>query len=151
MLHAYQSSYTATGDIMGLSDDDNVPSPDEIVLLVSITDPEHLASLLKTYPSGKKREYVRSEYLRLGGDAAMLAKALTILRDEEARAATAASRRRTATIWGILATASGAASAYHGYRRNDSVGWALWWFLMGSMFPVITPTIAVAQGFGKPR
>lgn len=50
---------------------------------------------------------------------------------------------------GALSTASMAASAYHGYKRHDSVGWALWWGLMGAMFPVITPTIAVAQGFGK--
>lgn len=52
---------------------------------------------------------------------------------------------------GVVSTASMAASAYHGYKRNKSVGWALWWGLMGGMFPVITPTIAVAQGFGKPE
>ena len=55
----------------------------------------------------------------------------------------------TAAIWGIVSTASMAASAYHGYKRNDSVGWALWWGLMGALFPVITPTIGFAQGFGK--
>lgn len=49
----------------------------------------------------------------------------------------------------LVSTASMAASAYHGYRRNDSVGWALWWGLMGGMFPVIVPVIAVAQGFGE--
>jgi hypothetical protein len=56
-----------------------------------------------------------------------------------------------AIAYGVLATASMAVSAYHGYKRNDSVGWALWWGLMGSMFPVITPVIAVAQGFGEPE
>lgn len=55
----------------------------------------------------------------------------------------------TRMVWGILSTASMAVGAYHGYRRNNSVGWALWWGLMGALFPVITPTIAVAQGFGK--
>ena len=53
-------------------------------------------------------------------------------------------------VWALLATASMAASAYHGYRRNESIGWALWWGLMGAMFPVITPVIALAQGFGTP-
>ena len=48
-----------------------------------------------------------------------------------------------------LSTASGAASAYHGYKRNQSVGWALWWGFWGGVFPVIVPTIAVAQGFGE--
>ena len=53
------------------------------------------------------------------------------------------------TIMGVLSIASGAASAYHGYKRNESLPWALWWLLMGSIFPVVTPVIAVAQGFGK--
>lgn len=53
------------------------------------------------------------------------------------------------TFWGALTLASGAASAYHGYKRNNSIGWAVAWFLMGSIFPIITPTIALAQGFGK--
>lgn len=53
------------------------------------------------------------------------------------------------TIWAIASTASMAASAYHGYKRNNSIGWAIGWGLLGGLFPVITPTIAVAQGFGK--
>lgn len=53
--------------------------------------------------------------------------------------------------YGVLGTASFAASVFHGYRRNRSVGWAIWWGVMGAMFPVITPVIAVAQGFGKPK
>jgi hypothetical protein len=53
------------------------------------------------------------------------------------------------TIWGLLSTASMAASAYHGYKRNNSVGWALGWGALGALFPVITPTVALAQGFGK--
>lgn len=53
------------------------------------------------------------------------------------------------TFWAIASTASMAASAYHGYKRNDSVGWAIGWGILGALFPVITPTIAVAQGYGK--
>lgn len=40
---------------------------------------------------------------------------------------------------------------YHGYRRNDSVGWAIGWGLMTAAFPVIMIPIALAQGFGKPK
>ncbi len=51
--------------------------------------------------------------------------------------------------WSALAAASSAASLYHGYRRNNSWGWGAWWFVMGAMFPIVTPTVAFAQGFGK--
>ena len=51
--------------------------------------------------------------------------------------------------WAALSTASMGVSAYHGYRRTQSIGWALGWAALGAMFPIITPTIAVAQGFGK--
>jgi hypothetical protein len=44
-----------------------------------------------------------------------------------------------------------AASAYHGYKRNDSVGWAIVWGGLGAIFPVLTPAIALAQGFGKSK
>ena len=55
------------------------------------------------------------------------------------------------TVWSVASAASAGAGAYHGYKRNKSVGWALWWALMGGAFPVITPAIALAQGFGKPE
>ena len=53
------------------------------------------------------------------------------------------------SVWGILSMASGAASAYHGYKRNESIPWAIAWGLLGSLFPIITPVIGVAQGFGQ--
>ena len=53
--------------------------------------------------------------------------------------------------WGILSTASMAASAYHGWKRTGSWGWTLGWAFMGGMFPVLTPAVALAQGFGKPK
>lgn len=49
----------------------------------------------------------------------------------------------------VLEAASVGLSAYHGYKRNNSVGWAIWWGLMGGLFPIITPVIAFAQGFSK--
>lgn len=48
----------------------------------------------------------------------------------------------------VAATATG---AYHGYRRNDSVGWAIVWALSAGIFPYIALPIAAAQGFGEPR
>lgn len=51
----------------------------------------------------------------------------------------------------LLSTVSAGASAYHGYKRNKSVGWALVWGFFGGGFPIVVPAIAVAQGFGKPE
>lgn len=48
-----------------------------------------------------------------------------------------------------VSTASMAVSAYHGYKRNNSIGWAICWGFCGGLFPIITPVIAYAQGFGK--
>lgn len=53
-------------------------------------------------------------------------------------------------IWQALSIASSGLSAFHGYRRNNSIGWAIGWAILGGMFPVVVPAIAFAQGFGKP-
>jgi len=52
-------------------------------------------------------------------------------------------------VWGLISAASAGLSGVHGYRRNNSVGWGIAWFVLGGLFPVITPTVAFAQGFGK--
>jgi len=46
---------------------------------------------------------------------------------------------------------SGAAMAYHGYKRTGSVGWALGWSVFGSMLPFFAVPISLAQGFGKKK
>jgi hypothetical protein len=51
---------------------------------------------------------------------------------------------------GLIEAASIGLSAYHGYKRNDSVGWAVVWGLLGGVFPVLVPVIGLAQGFAKP-
>lgn len=51
-------------------------------------------------------------------------------------------------LFGILVAG---AMAYHGYRRNKSVGWAIGWSILGSTFPIVAIPVALAQGFGKPR
>jgi hypothetical protein len=57
-------------------------------------------------------------------------------------------------IYGAICTLSGAVSVFHGYRRNSAgqhpVAWAIAWGALGFLFPIITPVIAVAQGYGKP-
>ena len=46
---------------------------------------------------------------------------------------------------------SSAASAYHGYKRTGSYGWAFGWMILGGLFPLVTPAIGLAQGWGKPK
>lgn len=54
--------------------------------------------------------------------------------------------------YAVVMAASGAASAYHGYLRSrGSVGSAVGWGLLGTIFPILTPAVALAQGFGKPK
>jgi hypothetical protein len=48
-----------------------------------------------------------------------------------------------------LSVAGTAIGAYHGYKRNNSVGWAIGWAVLGGMFPVITSAVAFAQGISK--
>ena len=54
-----------------------------------------------------------------------------------------------AIAWWTLGTAGIAAGAYHGYKRNNSIGWAIAWALLGGMFPFVTIPVSFAQGFGK--
>ena len=54
-------------------------------------------------------------------------------------------------FWVLIKTASSAASAFHGYRRNGTLGWAAAWGIIGYVVPVITPAVAIAQGFAKPK
>lgn len=70
---------------------------------------------------------------------------------EGLRLARAQGRPSWKMIAPILTLASASVSAYHGVRRNKSVGWGIWWFVMGATFPLITPTIALAQGFGRSK
>jgi hypothetical protein len=48
----------------------------------------------------------------------------------------------------LFATSIGA-STYHGYKRNNSVGWAAMWGFSAFLFPILTPAVGIAQGFGK--
>jgi hypothetical protein len=50
---------------------------------------------------------------------------------------------------GLVSLASGAAGAYHGYKRHDSVWGALGWSLLGFWFWPISMPVAFAQGFAE--
>lgn len=51
----------------------------------------------------------------------------------------------------VLSLAGGAIGAYHGYKRNDSIGWAIAWSLLGGLFPIVVIPVAFAQGIGSPK
>ena len=53
-------------------------------------------------------------------------------------------------VFSLAHMAATGALAYHGYKRNDSVGWAFAWGLLGGVVWPITLPIAFAQGYGKP-
>jgi len=50
----------------------------------------------------------------------------------------------------LLSTAGMGFAAFHGYRRNRSVGWAIGWGILGAIFPIITNVIALAEGYAQP-
>lgn len=58
-------------------------------------------------------------------------------------------RRTLAVSYALAGVAGTAIGAYHGYKRNDSVGWAIGWALLGGLVPVIVIPLAFAQGIGK--
>lgn len=56
------------------------------------------------------------------------------------------------TLGGVLSLVGAMTGTYHGYiRNNGSFGWALAWLAFGSVLPVFSIPISLAQGFGKPK
>lgn len=55
------------------------------------------------------------------------------------------------TLLTVGAWTGGLTGAYHGYKRNDSIGWGIAWGILGSWFWALTIPISLAQGFGKRR
>ncbi len=99
-----------------------------------------VAEFLKLY-TGEGRNAAARALIAKGVDQKAVANALVWL--------DASSKINWSAIWGVASIASAAAAAFHGYRRNQSIGWAIWWSLMGGVFPIFTPAVALAQGFGK--
>lgn len=100
--------------------------------------------------SEEERKTIIASYLSFEGDPGNLTRALEFIKTQESL--DVGPKSKGAKIaWGVLGTASMAAGAYHGYKRNQSIGWAIWWGFWGGVMPVFVPIVAVAQGFGKPK
>ena len=50
-----------------------------------------------------------------------------------------------------LHVAGTAVGAYHGWKRNESVGWTIGWALLGGLAPYIVIPVAFAQGISKKK
>lgn len=104
-------------------------------------DASQIATFLKSFSDADTRNTMAQSLIAAGINPAMVSSALAWTNT--------VSQFPTSKIFGMLTLASATASAFHGYRRNQSIGWAVVWFAMGLAFPIFTPTIAIAQGFGK--
>lgn len=59
---------------------------------------------------------------------------------------------RTWKMIGAVGSMAGmVGGAYHGYKRNKSIGWAIGWGLLGGIFWPIAIPVMLAQGFAKPK
>ena len=92
-----------------------------------------------------QRAQLVADLLAAGTDTAKLVEAvrdLELLDDLQ--------RRRTIrTVLWMFGLASGTISAFHGYRRNESIGAAIGWFFADALAPPVTLAVAAAQGFGR--
>lgn len=52
-------------------------------------------------------------------------------------------------FWDWASFIGAGVGVYHGYKRNEKIGWALLWGFFGALTPIITIPVALAQGFGK--
>lgn len=55
------------------------------------------------------------------------------------------------TLGRLLSLAGFVGGAYHGYKRNQSAGWAFGWAVFGGIVPIFALPLAVAQGFAQPK
>lgn len=106
-------------------------------------DSSEVSDFLRAFPAGSQRDTAAQALIAKGVDPKAVSSALNWLNAGSGWAGT------KATVYGIATVVSSAASAFHGYRRNKSIGWALVWGMFGMIFPIITPAIAFAQGFGE--
>jgi hypothetical protein len=100
-----------------------------------------VADFLKLYAAGGQRDSVAKALIASGVSATTVSNALAFLN--------ASANWNWKKIGGVAAIASAIASGFHGYRRNHSIAWGAAWFVLGGIFPIFTPVIAVAQGYGK--
>jgi hypothetical protein len=59
------------------------------------------------------------------------------------------------TMWQIVRLGAIGLAAFHGYRRNTSIGWAIGWAVAAGVSPptssIVVVALAFSQGFGKRR
>lgn len=130
--------YSGVSPLMGLGD--LIAEVDGFLLRAPKPSSSQLAEFLKLYAGEARNEAARA-LIAKGASPAAVSSALTWL--------DTSSRLNWSAVWGVLSTASAAASAFHGYRRNQSIGWAVIWGIMGGVFPIFTPVVALAQGYGR--
>lgn len=54
-------------------------------------------------------------------------------------------------LYSAFSVGVGGALIYHGYKRNDSLPWAIAWGVIGGAFWPIAAPVALAQGFAQPK
>jgi hypothetical protein len=102
--------------------------------------------LVNTDDPGLRAQYGRPAFQVVaspGGHATQLVGFNQAVTDSDVRAASFGIAAAV-TVLGVVG------AAYHGYRRNDSMGWAAAWATWGLFFPVPTLAYAAGQGFAKP-
>lgn len=140
------------GALGALTEDDKNKLADQVKTASTGFFGGDVRGILAAIPNDVDRSDVALKAIARGGNASEINRALESIQSgiEFKKALSIPMPLRI--FWGVASVVSTGIGAYHGYRRNnDSIGWALWWALMGGMFPIVTPAIAFAQGFGKPR
>lgn len=126
--------------LLGLGDGALDKEIDGFLLRSPAPNSTQVAGFLKLY-DGEARNAAARRLVERGVPAVTVSSALSWLETS--------SSWGWSTIGGVLSVASAAFSGYHGYRRNNSIGWAIAWFTLGGIFPIFTPVVALAQGYGK--
>lgn len=136
---------------LGAVSEDDLKDIGENLASSALTSTAGVAAALRPF-SAEDRQTIIASFLAFSGSPTQVARATRILASEaSSKGLSPSDKRKLRIAWSVLGTASMAASAFHGYRRNQSIGWALAWGVLGGVFPVLTPAVALAQGFGQPR
>ena len=131
--------------LLGLRDAEPTKLDQEIsgfLLMAPKPDSTAVANFLRLYSAGADRNAAAQGLISRGISADAIASALNFL-------AQPASTWDLKAVKAIAVITSAALSGFHGYRRNQSIPLGLAWFVAGGIFPIVTPVIAIAQGFGK--
>lgn len=129
--------------LMMLGDVDQLDTEIEGFLLrVPKPSSTEVSTFLQLY-TGEKRNEAARRLIAHGVPTSAISNALSWL--------DTAGKLTSSQIKGGLTIAAAAANAYHGYRRNNSIVWGVVWFACGTIFPIFTSAIALAQGFAKEK